>query len=603
MKTIVKTLFLFFLCSSVFAQSVPYNQEFQVNSYQINDQYEPSISGLSDGGFVVCWSSSWQDSSQNSIYCQLYNSDGSKKGSEFKANSIHENSQSGSNVIALNDGGFVVSWTSTRSDYFDPVAYIKIFNNDGSVRHSEFRVDTITTHTWEPQVSNLYDDKFVLCWGFFDGITNRHSYRGKIFNSDGSVVGSDFLIISDEFPVKLKVSALVDNGFIAIWQKEDMSGTLSGFYYQVYNNDGSKRSIVLTLNTHDLMLNPSISGLYGGGFIVCWERHYYTSNIFGQLFDAEGGKVGDEFKVNTNTIWDQSVPTVKGLSDGRFFVCWKSIINEGGLENWGQVFKTDGSSIGSEFWINTDFNYNPAPNVSNLVNNGFVVCWENRKEGDNGKEVYCKYFNNEIVHQLMPFSLTKPLYDESIKTLEMSFNWQQASFTRINLPYELEYNIYLDKDENFTSPRIITQYADTSCVIDSLIPGTTYFWKVLAKNIEGDSLWSSEINAFFVDHNATPIDEIANDHPQSFQLFANYPNPFNPETTTKYSLPPGQSVYNVKVKIYNALGQLIEVLVDSNQKPGLYTIKWNASNVPSGVYFCRIEAGQFSATQKMLLVR
>jgi len=162
MKTIVKTLFLFFLCSSVFAQSVPYNQEFQVNSYQINDQYEPSISGLSDGGFVVCWSSSWQDSSQNSIYCQLYNSDGSKKGSEFKANSIHENSQSVSNVIALNDGGFVVSWTSTRSDYFDPVAYIKIFNNDGSVRHSEFRVDTITTHTWEPQVSNLYDDKFVL---------------------------------------------------------------------------------------------------------------------------------------------------------------------------------------------------------------------------------------------------------------------------------------------------------------------------------------------------------------------------------------------------------------------------------------------------------
>jgi len=91
--------------------------------------------------------------------------------------------------------------------------------------------------------------------------------------------------------------------------------------------------------------------------------------------------------------------------------------------------------------------------------------------------------------------------------------------------------------------------------------------------------------------------------PLTIFLLQNYPNPFNPETTIKYSLPAGQSVYNVKVKIYNALGQLIDILVDSNQKPGLYTIKWNAKNVPSGIYFCRIEAGQFRATQKMLLVR
>jgi len=105
------------------------------------------------------------------------------------------------------------------------------------------------------------------------------------------------------------------------------------------------------------------------------------------------------------------------------------------------------------------------------------------------------------------------------------------------------------------------------------------------------------------DPDVTDIDDTEKIVPGAFKLYANYPNPFNPETTIKYSLPAGQSVYNVKVKIYNALGQLIEVLVESNQKPGLYTIKWNASNVPSGIYFCRIEAGQFNATQKMLLVR
>ena len=148
-----------------------------------------------------------------------------------------------------------------------------------------------------------------------------------------------------------------------------------------------------------------------------------------------------------------------------------------------------------------------------------------------------------------------------------------------------------------------------SCIVDSLFPGTTYFWKVLAKDILNDSLWSSETNGFFVSHDATGIKhQTTNNKSQTFELYANYPNPFNPETTIKYALSVDQSVYQVKVKIYDALGRVITTLINEPQNPGMHTVKWNGKNMsgqnmPSGIYFCVVEAGSFKATQKMLLVR
>ena len=150
---------------------------------------------------------------------------------------------------------------------------------------------------------------------------------------------------------------------------------------------------------------------------------------------------------------------------------------------------------------------------------------------------------------------------------------------------------------------------NTQFIPDSLVPGATCFWKVMAKNIAGDSLWSSETNGFFVSHDATGIKhQNSNNKLQTFELYPNYPNPFNPETTIKYALPTDQSVYQVKVKIYDALGRLISTLSNEPQNPGLHSVKWNGKNssgqsMPSGIYFCEVKAGQFKATKKMLLVR
>ena len=88
--------------------------------------------------------------------------------------------------------------------------------------------------------------------------------------------------------------------------------------------------------------------------------------------------------------------------------------------------------------------------------------------------------------------------------------------------------------------------------------------------------------------------------PHAFSLSQNYPNPFNPSTTIKYDLP---SPCRVNIEIYDILGRRVMTLVDEEQVAGSHQAIWNASDKASGIYFYRIQAGEFVETKKMLLVR
>jgi hypothetical protein len=96
--------------------------------------------------------------------------------------------------------------------------------------------------------------------------------------------------------------------------------------------------------------------------------------------------------------------------------------------------------------------------------------------------------------------------------------------------------------------------------------------------------------------------------PSAFTLEQNYPNPFNPATVIRYSLPARVgptfvSVYQVSLKVYNTLGQVVATLVDGEQGPGEKSATFDAGNLASGMYIYRLTAGSFLSTGKMLLVR
>ena len=88
--------------------------------------------------------------------------------------------------------------------------------------------------------------------------------------------------------------------------------------------------------------------------------------------------------------------------------------------------------------------------------------------------------------------------------------------------------------------------------------------------------------------------------PTEFVLYQNYPNPFNPSTAIKYTIPK-QS--NVSLKVFDILGDELSTLIDGEQSEGNYDIMFDASEFPSGIYFYRLNAGEFAETKKMLIIK
>ena len=89
--------------------------------------------------------------------------------------------------------------------------------------------------------------------------------------------------------------------------------------------------------------------------------------------------------------------------------------------------------------------------------------------------------------------------------------------------------------------------------------------------------------------------------PDDFALFQNYPNPFNPTTQISFNL---KNALNVTLKVYNLIGQEVAVLLDGEwQTSGRHTLRFNAGNLPNGIYYYKIAAGSFVDTKRMVLLK
>jgi len=100
--------------------------------------------------------------------------------------------------------------------------------------------------------------------------------------------------------------------------------------------------------------------------------------------------------------------------------------------------------------------------------------------------------------------------------------------------------------------------------------------------------------------NSTSISNSGNNSLSGYKLLQNFPNPFNPSTIIKYSVP--QETY-VKLQVYNSIGEQIATLVDEVKQAGVYETKFKASSLPSGIYFYRLESGKFVSVRKMILIK
>jgi hypothetical protein len=108
--------------------------------------------------------------------------------------------------------------------------------------------------------------------------------------------------------------------------------------------------------------------------------------------------------------------------------------------------------------------------------------------------------------------------------------------------------------------------------------------------------WGIQIN----NQTIVGVEEVVAELPSTYELAQNYPNPFNPSTTIQFSIP---TAGVVRLVLYDILGRQVATLLDEEKAPGTYKVDFNGSQFASGTYFYRLQAGTFSDTKKLLLLK
>jgi len=217
--------------------------------------------------------------------------------------------------------------------------------------------------------------------------------------------------------------------------------------------------------------------------------------------------------------------------------------------------------------------------------------------GDNRNDaggIYAQDINpdGQLGNSIVPVELVS--FTANISNNSVTLNWITASELN-NSGFEIERSSHTERSRSMTDwEKIVfvngngtTSEYNSYKFIDNDLSAGKYVYRLKQIDLDGSFTYSNEV-------------EVDLSLPQSFSLEQNYPNPFNPSTSIKYQV---SSISNVSLKVYDILGNEVSTLVNEIQPAGIYEVDINASALTSGVYFYKLQAGSFSETKKMLLLR
>ncbi len=311
--------------------------EFPINTYAAGSQALPHVAALTDGGFVAIWSSDRQDGDGRGIFGQLFDANCETVGTEFPVNTHTASHQDPYSVTGLADGGFVVAWNSWYQDGSSSGVYAQRFDAAGNKVGAEFRANTTTdSYQGMPSVAPLSDGGFVVTWQTYDWPSNNYDIRAQIYRSDGTAAGPELPIntTTDGWQQYPSVAALSDGSFVVTWQSYRPSPYFTDIFAQRVDADGNLVGTEFQVNSYTQFeqQQSAVTGLADGGFVVTWSSGRQAvdtdEGVYGQRYDANGDKVGTEFRINETTPFSQRYPVVDALPQGGFVAAWQSRVRD-----------------------------------------------------------------------------------------------------------------------------------------------------------------------------------------------------------------------------------------------------------------------------------
>ena len=406
--------------------------QFRVNSYTAGGQIDPDVTGLSNGGYVITWYGKGEgQTSDNGVYLRQYNADGETV-SEFTVSTSTAGDQSHPQITELADGGYVVTWSSNHEA--DNSIYARTFDSNGQPRGDEFLVSALTGDEYASDIISLNDGGFLVSWyGDLEGSDNE--VYAQRFNVSGEAVGDSFRLNdtaggSQSIP---RLTELADGRIVAAWQSESSDGSGYGIVGKMLTlgsvvKEGAAEGTVVGQmkvddpdqnDLHTYELTDDADGRFAidanTGIITVVDpdlidhsdaaQHEITVKVTDSTGNALSETIAldvtpanrapatmsleraelESFQLHTSASVSQIQPTVTALEDGGFLSVWRN-----GTDLSAQKFDGDGQAVGNEFQISqSETNIQSQASVTTLANGDTLVTWiSNHASGGSDYRVY-----------------------------------------------------------------------------------------------------------------------------------------------------------------------------------------------------------------------
>jgi hypothetical protein len=514
------------------------------------------------GGSIVVWQD--KRSGKSEIYAQRMGTMGNGMWTTDGIAICTQDSSFNPTIVSDGSGGAIIAWESYRGSTTTDI-FAQRVNSSGAIQWTLNGVPVSVVVFNQDTISMVSDGLggAILTWqdyrsnnGFAD------IYAQRINSSGAGLWTANGVSVCNQAASQLGPKLINDGsgGAFITWY-DNRAGNYD-IYTQRISSGGAPMYTtngVATCTAATDQLKPDICSDGAGGVIITWYDYRSTTdyNIYAQRQGPALAIVWavDGVVMNNNVAYDQIDPKIVSDGMGGAIISWTDY-RTGAGPGTADIYSQRVNSTGAVQWTATGIIICTASGdqiKSQLVsdgNNGAYITWEDHRNAGNS-DIYAQRIASNA-----------------------AITWSANGFGICTIANDQ------------LKPMIVSNGNAGAIVV----------WQ----DYRSGNNFDIYMNGFNTTGVYTAISNGVATNPTEYALLQNYPNPFNPVTVINYQLP---KTGNVKLSVYDALGQEVNILVNESQFAGNHQIEWNASAKPSGIYFYRLEAGSFVSVRKMILIK
>jgi hypothetical protein len=571
------------------------------------DQQRPAVASGMDGKFLAVWQDYRMDRDSGDIcdiYARLYDADGDPLTPDFPASDTaydqYNRNATDPKVIGLTDGSYMITWCDGRNGPENNV-YCQRIDAAGNLSGENILVSagTAGSQVMHPAIA-ASDSGLGIFW--CSDIYGTYDVFGRLYRNNGDSIGATVLVNDTTGSYQhIRPRAAANNGGLTVIWQDNRTG--NSIYGQRLSWEGtlSGTNFAVTDSASSTPEEPSIAGTEGGFMAVWCDYRDDDYRIYGQRLNADGGLDGANFAVSPGF---GMYPSVAVSPDGSLYtVLWYGFASGNGILV-SQRYQ-DGVSQGiQEMVVDStgwwDYNLDGGQNVAVSNNRLFFTFRGYKSESVSRYDIFGTVTDwyatsqppaiwvdslpDDIDSAYGPYPINAVIADDgTVDRAVLYYRIGSGSWDTLSMSPGVSDTFTAEIPEQFIS-------------VGDTITISYYVWTIdNAKNFI-----SSPISSFKLTGPTGVEGKPDGAVPSYFSLGKAYPNPSRGIATIQYQLPKAS---DVTLQIFNIAGQLVKAIEQGNKPAGTHSINWNTSDQSAGVYFYRLKAGSFLATNKLVVIK